>query len=342
MLPLDKAAVRSIAVIGPHANEVLMDLYGGRPPYTVSALDGIRKKVGPEVAVTFAANNDHDAAVKAAKAADVAVVVVGNHPICGTTNIMAMFNIDVSSKPCADPGEGREGRDRESLDLSQEELVKQVYAANPKTVMVLVSSFPYAINWSQEHVPAILHMTHAEQEQGTALADVLFGDYNPAGRLNQTWPKSLDQLPPMMDYNIRHGHTYMYFKGEPLYAFGYGLSYTTFQYSNLRYGHGKVSVDVKNTGKRRGDEVVQLYAEFPKSKVERPREQLCGFERVTIDPGQTRSVEIPLRFDSLAWWNEAQHRYDFEMAPIGIAVGGSSADLKLRKTIELNGLTGRQ
>ena len=167
--------------------------------------------------------------MKAARASDVAVVVVGNHPTCSATNIMAMFNMDVSSKPCADPGEGREGRDRESLDLSQEELIKQVYAANPKTVVVLVSSFPYAINWTQQNVPAILHIAHAAQEQGTAIADVLFGDYNPAGRLNQTWPKSLDQLPPMMDYDIRHGRTYMYFKGEPLYPFGYGLSYTTFR-----------------------------------------------------------------------------------------------------------------
>jgi hypothetical protein len=158
--------------------------------------------------VNYAADNADGAAVKAARSSDVAVVVVGNHPTCGATNIMAIFNMDVSSKPCADPGEGREGRDRESIDLSQEELIKQVYAANPKTVVVLVSSFPYAINWTQQNVPAILHIAHAAQEQGTAIADVLFGDYNPAGRLNQTWPKSLDQLPPMMDYDIRHGRTY--------------------------------------------------------------------------------------------------------------------------------------
>ena len=135
---------------------------------------------------------------------------------------------------CTVPSDGREGRDRESITLEQEQLVKQVYAANPKTVVILVSSFPFAINWSQAHVPAILHMAHASQDEGTALAKVLFGEYNPGGHLVVTWPKSLDQLPPMMDYNIRDGRTYMYFKGEPLYPFGYGLSYTTFKYSNLR------------------------------------------------------------------------------------------------------------
>jgi beta-glucosidase len=311
-LPLNKQAIKSIAVIGPRANQVSIDLYGGKPPYAISPLQGIRDKVGSGVAVSYAANNASDVAVKAARAADVAVVVVGNDPVCGATNIMAMFNMDVSSKPCADPGEGREGRDRESLNLSQEELIKQVYAANPKTAVVLVSSFPYAINWTNQNVPAILHIAHAAQEQGTAIADVLFGDYNPAGRLNQTWPKSLDQLPPMMDYDIRHGHTYMYFKGEPLYPFGYGLSYTTFKYSHLRVGSDIARVDVTNTGKRSGDEVVQLYVKRQGLK------QLKGFERISLKPGETRTVEIA-----------------FNAGPGAgrMVVGGSSAGEKLETAI---------
>ena len=344
MLPLNRASIKSIAVIGPHANEVLIDLYGGKPPYTVSALQGIKDKVTPGTVVNYAANNDNDAAVKAARASEVAVVVVGNHPTCSAGgNLATIFNMDVSSKPCADPGEGREGRDRESIDLSQEELVKQVHAANPKAIVVLVSSFPYAINWSEAHVPAILHMSHATQEQGTALADVLFGDYNPAGRTNQTWPKSLDQLPPMMDYDIRHGHTYMYFKGEPLYPFGYGLSYTTFRYSKLRVSSSKlmatgavtVSVDVTNTGKREGAEVVQLYVQHPASKVERPNKELKGFLRVTLKPGQTRTVEIPLKAESLAWWNTKQDRFEVEPESIRVVVGGSSADARLSKTLKV-------
>jgi len=341
-LPLDKGSIKSIAVIGPHADEVLIDLYGGQYPYAVTPLQGIRAKVGSAVTVNYAANNDGDAAVKAAKASEVAVVVVGNHPTCGDTNLATMFNANVSSKPCKDLGEGREGRDRESLTLSQEELVKQVYAANPKTVVVLISSFPYAINWSQANVPAILHMTHAAQEQGTALADVLFGDYNPAGRLNQTWPKSLDQLPPMMDYDIRHGHTYMYFKGEPLYPFGYGLSYTTFQYSNLRLSapalsaHGTVTVsaEVKNIGTRTGDEVVQLYVQVEGSKVERPLKELRGFQRITLlQPGVTQTVEMPLPGDSLAWWNEKTGHYEVEPGRVRVMLGGSSADIRLQTTV---------
>ncbi len=307
-LPLDRHALKSIAVVGPRAGEVLIDLYGGKPPYAISPLQGIRAKVGAAFAVKTPDTNDAAAAVAAARASDVAIVVVGNHPTCGATNIMAMFNMDVSSKPCADPGEGREGRDRESIDLSQEDLVRQVYAANPKTVVVLISSFPYAINWTQQHVPAILHIAHAAQEQGTAIVDVLFGDYNPAGRLNQTWPKSLDQLPPMMDYDIRHGRTYTYFKGEPLYPFGHGLSYTTFQYANLKYANGTASVDVTNTGSRAGDEVVQFYAK------EGGLKHLRNFARVSLQPHETRTVSLPVE----------------AAAGAEVIAGGSSADERVR------------
>ena len=314
-LPLDKNAIKSIAVVGPRAGEVSIDLYGGRPPYAITPLQGIQGKVAPAATVNYAAGNEDGAAVKAARSSDVAVVVVGNHPTCNATNLAAIFNIDVSSKPCADPGEGREGRDRESISLSQEELIKQVYAANPKTVVVLVSSFPYAINWTQENVPAILHIAHAAQEQGTAIADVLFGDYNPAGRLNQTWPKSLDQLPPMMDYDIRHGRTYTYFKGEPLYPFGYGLSYTSFRYSHLRFHSGTVQVDVTNTGKRPGDEVVQLYEWRAGLK------QLRGFQRVSLQPRETRTVEMP---------------FTAKRGTTRIAVGGSSADERQQTTVRVS------
>jgi beta-glucosidase len=341
MLPLDRKSLKSIAVVGPRAAEVLMDLYGGTFAYTVTPLQGIREKVGTGVTVNYAAEGEE--AVKAAKSSDVAVMVVGNHPTCAMTNPLAAFNLDVSSKPCKDVSEGREGRDRESIDLSQEPLIKAVHAANPKTVVVLVSSFPYAINWTQANVPAILHMTHAAQEQGTAMADVLFGDYNPGGRLTQTWPKSLEQLPPMMDYDIRHGRTYMYFKGEPLYPFGYGLSYTTFQYSKLRFSQGRlatggtvtISVDVKNTGARRGDEVVQLYVEHPESKVERPRRELRGFQRITLEPRQTRTVQIPLKAASLAWWNAKTAQWELEPGAVRLVVGSSSADIKLQKTLSV-------
>jgi beta-glucosidase len=216
-----------------------------------------------------------------------------------------------------------------------EDLVKQVYAANPKTLLVLVSSFPFAINWSQENLPAILHMTHNAQEMGTAVAQVLFGDYNPGGRLVQTWPKSLDQVPPMMDYDIRHGRTYMYFQGEPLYPFGYGLSYTTFHYTNLRLSPGRVSVDVKNTGSRQGDEVVQLYVKHVGSKVERPAKELRGFRRITLAPNQKTTVELELPSSSLAYWNVDQKKWVVEPDQIEVMVGGSSVDTKLTKVMRV-------
>jgi beta-glucosidase len=343
LLPLNRNGLKSIAVVGPNAAKVRFDFYSGSTPYAISVLQGIQDKLGPSVKVNFAENNDNNAAVDAAKSSDVAVVVVGNDPMCGVANPFLAFNPDASTKSCPDPGMGREGRDRESLDLNQEELVKQVYAANPKTVVVLVSSFPYAVNWSQANVPAMLHITHAAQEQGTAIADVLFGDYNPGGHLVQTWPKSLDQLPPMMDYDIRHGRTYMYFKGEPLYPFGYGLSYTTFKYSNLHVsaqhiaegGTVTVRVDVTNAGQRDGDAVVQLYATHLKSKVVRPVRQLEAFKRVTVMAGQTRTVELPLSTQALAYWDTPEHKWVLEKDKVSLAVGDSSADSKLAKVISV-------
>ncbi|HEX5234168.1 MAG TPA: glycoside hydrolase family 3 C-terminal domain-containing protein [Silvibacterium sp.] len=342
-LPLRKDAVKSIAVIGPLANVVHWDWYGGIPPYAVTPLEGIKAEAGPGITVNYAADNTDDAAVKAARAADVAIVVVGNDPTCGP-DMEHAWNPDASTKPCAVPSDGREGRDRESITLEQEALVKQVYAANPKTVMILVSSFPYAINWSEAHVPAILHMAHASQDEGTALAEVLFGAYNPGGHLVTTWPASLDQEPPMMDYNIRDGRTYMYFKGKPLYPFGYGMSYTSFRYLNIKTsapqlskdGSITVSVDVTNTGGRAGDAVVQLYVKHLNSAVERPREELEGFERVSVARGETKTVEIPLKASQLAYWDTKSGEFKVEAEPVKLMVGDSSADLKLATTIPVS------
>jgi len=336
-LPIAKAGLHSVAVIGPLADDVHWDWYGGFPPYAITPLDGIRKAVGPNVKVTFARDDAGGGAVTAAKASDIAIVVVGNDPTCGPN--MAHDWTDNGTKPCADPGDGREGRDRETINLAQEELVKKVLAANPRTVMVLVSSFPFAINWSQAHVPAILHMTHASQDEGAALADAIFGAYNPGGHTVATWPASIDQLPPMMDYDIRHGRTYMYSKSKPLYPFGYGLSYTSFRYANLRTdkpalarnGVAIVSVDVTNSGKMAGDAVPQLYVRHLGSKVERPMQQLAGFQRVHLAPGQSRTVKIALKAADLAYWNGKALTVEAE--PIELRVGESSADIKLRQKL---------
>jgi len=333
-LPLNSQKLKSVAVIGPYADQVLLDWYSGTPPYTVSPLEGIRSALGTRVNVQYASNNENDAAVRIAKAAEVAIVVVGNHPTCN-----AGWN------QCPVASDGKEAIDRRSLELEQEALVKQIHAVNPHTVVVLLSSFPYTINWMNQNVPAIVHVTHNSQELGNALADVLFGKFNPAGRLVHTWPKSIEQLPPIMDYDIRNGRTYMYFKGTPLYPFGYGLSYTTFSYSRLRTsspqlsadGSVDVSVDIRNTGSRDGEEVVQLYVQYPASNVPRPERALKAFQRVDIRSGKTRTVRLKLAARDLAYWDEKSQRFIVEGGAVRLLIGASSSDTRLEKTLRVTG-----
>jgi beta-glucosidase len=346
LLPLDKKSLKSIAVIGPLADSIHWDWYGGTPPYTVTPLQGIKDELGPNVTVNYAADELGNAAVNLARKSDAAIVVVGNDPTCGPDMRHDWYSSSDGggvTLPCTVPSDGREGRDRETIDLYQEQLIKQVFTANPKTIVILISSFPFAINWTQANIPAILHMTHASQDEGTALAKVLFGDYTPGGHLVVTWPKSIDQLPPMMDYNIRDGRTYMYFKGEPLYPFGFGLSYTTFKFSNLKTSSRKVakdgsvtvSVDVTNAGSRAGDEVVQLYVKHMGSKVERPRQQLAGFQRVTVQPNETKTVEIALPVSRLAYWDAKTKAMRVETEPVSLMVGDSSANIALTSTVQV-------
>jgi beta-glucosidase len=333
-LPLDRAKLKTIAVIGEWADQVLLDWYSGTPPYFVSSLEGIREAVGPNVKVLFSDGKNLAEAQEMAKKADVAIVVVGNHPECN-----AGWN------QCPTPSNGKESVDRKTIVLEQEELVKQIYAANPRTIEVLRASFPYAIVWSQEHVPAILHITHNSQEEGHGLADVLFGDYSPAGRLTQTWNTGDAQLLPLMDYNLLHGRTYMYSKDKPLYAFGYGLSYTIFAYEGLKLSAASVKPDesvhatvkVKNTGKRASDEVVQLYVQHLGSAVERPQLALKGFKRVHIEAGQTLEVPMEVKARDLAYWDAAAHVWRVEKEQVRLLAGGSSDSLPVQATVDVDG-----
>ncbi len=332
LLPLQKSRLKKIAIIGPQADEVLLDWYSGTPPYRVTPLEGIRNKVGENVEILTAKNNADGNAARIAKEADVAIVLVGNHPVC-----------DAGWANCPVPSEGKESVDRQSLSLETEDLIKIVHQANPKTVAVLISSFPYAINWTQENVPAILHLTQNSQELGNGLADVLFGDYNPAGRLTQTWVKSITDLPPLMDYNIRNGRTYMYFKGAPLYTFGHGLSYTNFAYKDLKVDRqslkkgetATVKVNLTNSGERDGEEVVQLYIKHLNSSVERPIKELKGFKRVKIKARETKTVEIPLKASNIEYWNPETSEWVLEKGNIQIEVGGASDKIYLTKKLSI-------
>lgn len=327
LLPLKKHKIKSIAVVGPSADKVISDWYAGTPPYTVSALQGIQKAVGSDVEIFYASSNLADSAVIAAAKADVAVICLGNHPLS--------YGLGWAQNYV--PSDGREGVDRQAISLEQEDLVKLVRQANPNTVLVVISSFPYSINWSKEHVPVILHISQSSQELGNGLADVLFGNVSPAGRLVQTWSASIDQLPPMLDYNIRNGHTYLYDKNKPLFPFGYGLTYTTFEYSDLKYKpeikEGEtltVTCKLKNSGNYDSDEVVQFYAGFPGSKVERPVIALKGFKRVFVAKGQTVEVTIPVKADGLKYWDVDKKAFVLEKGDIDFFVGPSSVDARLK------------
>ena len=338
--PIAKDRYKKIVVIGENATRSLT-VGGGSVSYThldvykrqVSILQGIKNAVGNNVEVIYEPSNEIDKAYLAAQKADIAIVCVGNH----------VYGTDPKWKYSPVPSDGREAVDRKALSLEQEDLVKIVHKANPNTVMVLVSSFPFAINWSQENIPAILHITNNSQELGNGMADVIFGNYNPAGRTNQTWVKSIADLPPMMDYDIRNGRTYMYAKEKPLYPFGYGLSYTNFSYSDITLSSStlskgkdlKVSVNVKNTGDMDGEEVAQLYVSFPQSKVVRPIKQLKDFDRISIKKGESKTFEFTLSADDLAYWDNDKDSFAIEPGTVNLMIGSSSEDIKQTKEIQL-------
>ncbi|MCF6409637.1 glycoside hydrolase family 3 protein [Pseudalkalibacillus salsuginis] len=267
-------------------------------------------------------------AKEAAKNSEAAIVVVGDQP-----QINARETID---------------RQDISLPPSQVELIEEVASVNENTIVVLVSGNPMAIPEIQDNpnVKAILYSSHGGQEEGNAIADALFGAYAPAGRLNQTWYASVDQLGEMMEYDIiKDEKTYLYFEGDPLYSFGHGLTYTDFEYSNLRVSsHSikddemvKVSVDVTNTGDVASDEVVQLYTSIKKSRVKRPIKELKNFDRVYIEPGETKRVSFELDASDLAFWDVTREKYTVESGNYSIMIGRSSSDIQLKKNVHVHG-----
>lgn len=331
LLPLDSKKVKKVAVVGPYADEIIYDWYSGTPPYEVTVLKALRELGAQQgFEVSYVKDNRMGEAERLAREADAVVICTGNHP----------YGTKADWFFCPVPSDGREAVDRLSLQLPDEDLVRQLHRANQNTVLVLVSSFPYTINWSNDHLPAILHITHCSQEQGHAVADALFGRINPAGRTTQTWVKDILDLPAMMDYNIRNGRTYMYQQGDVLYPFGYGLSYTTFRYGepkvNLKDKHTvTVTLPVTNTGGRDGDEVVQCYVNYPDSKVEHPQKQLKAFERVAVKAGETREVKLTIDRADLTHWDEATHRFEAEKGRIQLMIGASSADIRTEISFEV-------
>lgn len=329
LLPLDRHKIKKIAVIGQRATEVLQDWYAGKPFYTVNVLDAIREEAGNDIEVRYVKTNRMDSARTVAAWADVAIVCVGNHPTC-----------DAGWEQAPVISEGKEAVDRQSLQLDQEDLLLQVAQTNPNTIGVLISSFPYAINRANQTVPALLHLTQCSQELGHAVSDVIFGHYNPAGRLTQTWVKNITDLPHMMDYDITHGRTYMYFKEKPLYPFGYGLSYTRFNYSGTTLNDRviergdtlRVCFNLKNSGDMDGDEVVQLYVSARKHTDKDPIKQLKAFQHISLRKGETKKVELTVPYTELQVWDEKQNRFILPDKEMTLEIGASSSDIRLRTT----------
>ena len=350
LLPLKKN-LKSIAVIGPDADNLMNQLgdYSPHkvPQHVVSILEGIKTKAGPATKVVVVKGcgvlgsdkSGFTEATRAAKSADVAIVVVGEN----------QGQNDVEEEK--DPPTDGEGHDIASLDLTgvQEDLVKAVYETGTPTVVVLVNGRPLSTRWTAVHVPAVVEAWRPGERGGEAVADVLFGDYNPSGRLAITIPRHAGQLPAYYNYkpakaywirDERRGYVDM--PATPLYPFGYGLSYTQYEYSNLRIdppqihpeGTARVSVEVKNTGDRSGTETVQLYIHETASPVATPVKQLRGFERVDLKPGETKNVTLTLTPEDLQLLDRDMHWRvvpgDFE-----IMVGKSSEDLPLQGVLRV-------
>ncbi len=312
--------------------EATLTTWNGRP-VVVDAITGALRVIDgtADDAETFAVDVVGDGlrdAVDAAAGAEAAIVVVGNHPLVN----------------------GKETIDRPDITLaaSQERLIREVYRANPNTVVVVVGSYPFAFPWVHANVPAILYSSHAGQELGNALADVLFGDANPAGRLSMTWYKSVEQLPDFMDYDIIKGNrTYRYFDGEPLYPFGHGLSYARFRYDGLAVEPGRIGPDdvvrvrctVTNASGVDGEEVPQLYARAVRSRVKRPRKELHGFRRIFLAAGESAEIAFELKAAELAFWDVTRDRYCVESGEYELMIGASSADIRLAATVTIDGET---
>ncbi|HYJ46890.1 MAG TPA: glycoside hydrolase family 3 C-terminal domain-containing protein, partial [Pyrinomonadaceae bacterium] len=342
-LPLSKD-VKSIALIGPLADSQA-DMLGswsgdGNAADAVTLLAGIKAKVSPATKINYAKGCDIkgdsaegiDEAVRAARRSDVAILAVGE-------------SADMSG----------EASSRSSLDLPgrQLDLVKAIQATGKPVVVVLMNGRPLTINWLAENTPAILETWFAGTQAGNAIADVLFGDVNPGGKLPVTFPRAVGQEPLYYnqmstgrppDANNKYTSKYLDVPWTPLFPFGYGLSYTQFQFSNLQLsaksirpdGRLTVSVEVENTGRRVGDEVVQLYIRDVAASVTRPVKELKGFERITLRPGERRRVSFTLGPEHLGFYNR-EMRFAVEPGEFRVFVGASSADDGLQASFEVAG-----
>ncbi len=346
LLPLDPAKLKHVAVIGANADDIrmLQGNYNGTPSHPISILQGLKDALGTGAEVTYvrgcplavnaadtsgASSPEFQQAVEAAKSADVVIYVGGiSARLEGEEMRVTMV--------------GFTGGDRTRIELPQvqEDLLRAVAAVGKPVVYVNCSGSAMAIPWEADHMAAILQAWYPGQNGGTAVADVLLGRYNPSGRLPVTFYASTEALPDFQDYSMA-SRTYRYYAGKALFPFGYGLSYTDFSYGKPRFSARQlrptdtlqVTVPVRNTGARDGDEVVQVYVRHVKSAVPQPIHSLCAFQRVSVPKGQTRTATLTISPARFRYWDVTKKAYVVEPGPYEIQIGSSSTDIRARQVI---------
>jgi len=345
LLPLDRARIKRIAVIGENANSVPMLLgnYNGLPSNPVTLLDGIRAVAGTNIDVVYQSgcplalsrdgSNEPDAAmtadaVNAARSADVVIYVGG---------ISAQLEGEEMTR--ANGFVGFSGGDRTQIELPsvQTDLLKALYATGKPVVLVDCSGSAIAMPWAAKKLPAILQAWYPGEAGGQAVAEVLFGDVNPAGRLPVTFYRSTGDLPPFDDYSMSN-RTYRYFDGQPLFAFGHGLSYTRFQYRDARLDATRVAAgdtlklafNLKNDGARDGDEVAQVYFRHVNSAVPQAKLALCGFVRIHLPQDGVARVTLDIPVERFRYWDTTHQQYTVEPGDYELLIGGASDDIRLR------------
>lgn len=342
ILPLDRSKFKRIAVIGPNGDSksMLQGNYHGSASRPISILDGIKQLAGPNTEVTFALGSP-------------ITTKPGTAPWSGQDNTTNRPASDLSAEALRNaagadviiyvggitPAQEGEGFDRDSIELPdvQEELVQALQATGKPMVMVNCSGSAIALPWEAEHLPAILQAWYPGEAGGQAVAEVLFGEVNPSGHLPVTFYHGTTDLPAFTDYSMTN-RTYRYFNGKPLYAFGHGLSYTTFEFKGGKLGSkkitprgtAKITFSLSNTGQRDGDEVAQIYYRHVDSKVSQPKLSLCGFSRVSVKSGKTTQVTIEIPAERLRYWDPAKKYYVVEPGDYELLVGAASDDIRLK------------
>ena len=336
VLPLDLRKIRSIALIGPYIDIAQLGNYSAPvtagPP--VTPLMGLKSALGDRIRIVTPDWTDEDACVKAAQACDAAIVVIG---LTGDRERRGPMPGNVPLE--------QEGADKVTLELplNQRRLLTKVLDANPITVGVFNGGSPMGMEWIKEKIGPLLLIWYPGEQGGTALAEILVGKTNPSGRLPMTFYRSVDDLPALNDYEIDKGRTYMFHDKPATFVFGHGLSYTTFEYRDLKIENpaagaktAVVRLTVANTGGVAGDEVVQLYVKKSESAVKRPLKKLAAFQRVPVAVAGTASVELTIKLADLAYWDDKAHKFILEPGKYDIMVGASSADIRLNGTLEIS------